>query len=104
MYESPNPQSQAIPRSECLSANFNSFMEADKELHDARENVASIRVALTDGEQRLLQAEQRWRDQVEALGKIMSSEAPKLDTTASYQGAEAQPTSMGVGGSLQRRW
>jgi hypothetical protein len=88
MYENANPtKPTAIPRSECLAANFNGFMEADKELHDARENVASIRVALTDGEQRLLQAEQRWHDQVEALGKIMSSEAPKMVAPPSLSGS-----------------
>jgi hypothetical protein len=107
MYD--NPQNSAVPppRSESLAANFKGFMEADKELHDARENVASIRVALADGEQRLLSAEKRWREQVECFSQLMAMEAPTSNlppTQSSYQEAPPQPLGMGVGGSLRQRW
>lgn len=106
MSTSPTPPT----RSESLADLFKSFMEADRELHEARESVTVSRVALNDSEMRLASAEKRWSDTTQKFAGYMAAEAPPQlqaqikQHEQSIGGSLSDATIGSYQGQLKQRW
>jgi hypothetical protein len=107
MSTSPTPPT----RSESLADLFKSFMESDRELHEARESVAVSSVALNDSQMRLANAEKRWSETTQKFVGYMAAEAPPRIQAELQQCEQASFAAAGVGayggqlgGSQKQRW
>ena len=91
-------------RSDSLAELFKSFMESDRELHEARESLAMTSVAMNDAQVRLSNAEKRWSETTQKFAAYMAAEAPPQ---LQQQLQQAEQASVGVGaynGQLKQRW